>query len=197
VSFDPPLGRTCSSGISAMISSMKARSRASRRASRSVYIRRIYSSVRARKRSFALADALRGTDSGELVRTRFEGLKARSSSIVTGETPWSSTEVRVNQRGDTRKEFGVPFLRLEVEGGTVVRSGVLGGVVLRISSSGNSWGMAASWTLTRIFVAMGTRRTPPLLSRTRLPGTCVHGVWRGAFGFNVVSISSSSLSEST
>jgi hypothetical protein len=99
-------------------------------------------------------------------------------------------------RRDTRKEFSVPFLRLEVEGGTVVRSGVLGGVVLRISSSGNSWGMS-SWTLTRIFVAMGMRRTPPLLSRTRLPGTCVRGVWRGAFGFNVVSTSSSSLSEST
>ncbi len=174
---------------------MKARSRASSRASRSVNIRRIYSSVRARMRSFALAGVLRRTDSGELVRTRFEGLKVRSSSIV-GETPWSSIQVRSNERRDTRKEFVLPFLRLEVEGGTVVCSGVLGGVVPRISSSVNIWGMA-SWMLTRIFVAIGTRRTPPLLSRTRLPGTCVRGVWRGAFGFNVVSTSSSSLSEST
>ena len=54
----------------------------------------------------------------------------------------------------------------------------------------------ASWTLVRIFVATGTRRKPPL-PRTRLPGTCVRGVWRGSFGFNVVSTSSSSLSEST
>ena len=197
MSFDPPSGRMCSSGISAMISSMKARSRASRRASRSVFIRRrIYSSVRARIRSFVLIDAPRRTDSGERVRTRFEGLKIRSSSIVTGETPWSSTHVRPNQRRDTQKGFILPFLRLEVEGGTEVRGGVLGGVVHRISSSVNAWGMV-SWTLTRNFVAMGTRRTPPLLSRTRLPGTCVRGVCRGAFEFNVVSTSSSSLSEST
>jgi len=90
------------------------------------------------------------------------------------------------------KEFVAPFLRLEVEGGTVLCCGVLGGVMLRISSS---MGMV-SWTWICVFVAIGTRRMPPL-SRTRLPGTCVHGVGRGAFGFNVVSTSSSSLSEST
>jgi hypothetical protein len=104
--------------------------------------------------------------------------------------------VRPNQRKDARKEFVLPFLRLVVEGGTEVRGGVLGGVVHRISSSVNTWGIV-SWTLTRIFVAMGPRRTKALLSRTRLPGTCVRGVWRGAFEFNVVSTSSSSLSEST
>jgi hypothetical protein len=179
-----------------MISSMKARSRASRRASRSVFIRRIYSSVRARMRSFALTDAPRRTDSGEPVRTRFEGLNARSSSVVTGETPWSSTQVRPNQRRDSREEFVLPFLRFEVEGGTVGCGGVLGGVVHRISSSVSTGGVV-SWTLNRIFVAIGTRRTPPLLSRTRLPGTWVRGVWRDAFEFNVVSTSSSSLSEST
>jgi hypothetical protein len=101
-----------------------------------------------------------------------------------------------NQRRDTREGFVLHFLRFEVEGGTVVRGGVLGGVVHRISSS-VSTGVVVSRTLTCIFVAIGTRRTPPLLSRTRLPGTWVRGVWRGAFEFNVVSTSSSSLSEST
>jgi len=77
----------------------------------------------------------------------------------------------------------------------VVGGGVLGGVVLLISSSGGSFGVAP-WALVHIGLAMGTRRKPPLLSRTRLPGTCVRGVWRGPLGFSVVS-TPPSLSEST
>ena len=97
-----------------MISSMKARSGASRRASRSVFIRRIYSSVRARMRPFALIDEPRRTDSGEPVRTRFEGLKARSSSIDTGEKPWSTTQISARIRGKN-SQYLFSALRLKEE----------------------------------------------------------------------------------
>lgn len=68
--------------------------------------------------------------------------------------------------------------------------------MLRMSSSGGTWGRA-SWTLIRVFVIMGMRVMPPLLSRTRLPGTCVRDVWPAALEFDVVGASTSSLSEST
>jgi hypothetical protein len=78
----------------------------------------------------------------------------------------------------------------------VVCRGVLGRVVLRMSSSGGTWGLA-SYTLIRVFVAMGMRVMPPLLSQTRLPGTSVHDVWPAALEFDVVGASTSSFSEST
>lgn len=85
-----PFGCVCSSGISAMISSISDWVRASRRASRSAFMRRMKSSVRARTRSFNLADAaLRRTESGEPVRALFEGLLF---SGVTGSVPCSSTQ---------------------------------------------------------------------------------------------------------
>ena len=119
---NPPFGRMGTSGISAMISFMKARSRASRRASRSVFIRRIYSSVRARMRSFTLADVPRRTDWGEPVRTRFEGLKVRSSSIVTGETLWSSTQVSAKIR---KKNSNYLFCALRLKEGQEYAAGFL------------------------------------------------------------------------
>ena len=78
----------------------------------------------------------------------------------------------------------------------MVCGGVLGGVVALMSSSRGSFG-GTSWALAHVVLARGVRRMPPLLSRTRLPGTCVRGVWRGAFGLTVVSTSASSLSESS
>jgi hypothetical protein len=50
--------------------------------------------------------------------------------------------------------------------------------------------------LPHVVLAMGTRRKSPLLSRTRLPGTCVRRVFPSPLGLTVVSTLSSS-SEST
>jgi len=76
---------------------------------------------------------------------------------------------------DKRIRRIVPFLRLEAEGGIVISGGVRGGVVALMSSSGSSLGWATG-TLLHVVLVTGTRRMPPLLSRTRLPGTCVRGV---------------------